>query len=104
MEFKIAGNWGEDSFTQDKMDETKNEATAIINKYGINSNLNFLGLVRGQDKQRFLFDTDIFVLPTIFTEGQPSILEAMSAGNPVISTPIGAIPDTVIDGETGFFK
>ncbi|MCX6111680.1 MAG: glycosyltransferase family 4 protein [Proteobacteria bacterium] len=103
VEFKIAGEWGDDPFTQDKKDETKSKATEIINKYGINSHLNFISLVKGQDKQRLLFDTDIFVLPTIVTEGHPrAIIEAMSAGNPVISTPIGAIPDTVIDGETGF--
>jgi glycosyltransferase involved in cell wall biosynthesis len=30
-----------------------------------------------------------------------SILEAMSAGLPVVSTPVGGIPEAVISGETG---
>jgi glycosyltransferase involved in cell wall biosynthesis len=38
-----------------------------------------------------------------FDEGLPNlILEAMGCGTPVLTTTVGAIPDLVIDGETGF--
>jgi glycosyltransferase involved in cell wall biosynthesis len=48
-----------------------------------------------------LADSDIFVLPSL-VENQPvSILEAMAHALPVVATPVGGIPEQVVDGETG---
>jgi len=45
--------------------------------------------------------SDIFVM-TSKSEGQPkAILEAMSSGLPVISTPVGSIPDIIENGING---
>ncbi|MDE4541330.1 glycosyltransferase [Thermoanaerobacterium sp. R66] len=51
-----------------------------------------------------LLNSDIFILPTYYpNEGQPiSIIEAMAAGLPIISTDTGCIADMVIDGYNGF--
>jgi glycosyltransferase involved in cell wall biosynthesis len=46
---------------------------------------------------------DLFVHPSIEAETLPqSILQAMAMGKPVISTPVGSIPEAVIDGTNGF--
>jgi glycosyltransferase involved in cell wall biosynthesis len=45
--------------------------------------------------------TDIFVFPSL-DEGFPyMITEAMAAGNPIVASAVGGIPEAVINGETG---
>lgn len=45
---------------------------------------------------------DVFVLPSYANEGVPqAIMQAMACGLPVVSTPVGAIPEIVADGVTG---
>ncbi len=46
--------------------------------------------------------SDIFALPSWANEGVPqAIMQAMALELPVISTPVGAIDEALIDGETG---
>lgn len=61
------------------------------------------GVVEGAAKARVFAQADVFALPTRYPiEGQPlAILEAMAHGLPVVATPRAAIPDMVVDGETG---
>jgi glycosyltransferase involved in cell wall biosynthesis len=60
-----------------------------------------LGWVRGAAKRRHFARASIFVLPSHF-EGLPmALLEAMSSGIAVISTPVGGIPELVRDEVDG---
>ena len=45
---------------------------------------------------------DVFVFPTRFDYSPYAVIEAMSAGVPVISTRVGAIPEMIEDGVGGF--
>jgi glycosyltransferase involved in cell wall biosynthesis len=45
---------------------------------------------------------DVFALPSTGNEGVPqALMQAMAVGLPVVSTPVGAIPELVEDGRTG---
>jgi glycosyltransferase involved in cell wall biosynthesis len=55
-----------------------------------------------QDVSRVLHDLDLLAVPS-HQEGMGRIvLEAFSAGAPVVAFPVGGIPEAVIDGVTGF--
>jgi glycosyltransferase involved in cell wall biosynthesis len=44
----------------------------------------------------------VFALPSEIDKSPYSVLEAMFAGLPVVSTNVGGIPEMVVDGETGY--
>lgn len=78
------------------------EAQARAEALGIADRILFPGWVGEQDVARHMSEADIFTLPSR-AENQPlSILEAMAHGLPVVSTPVGAIPEQVLDGKSGF--
>jgi glycosyltransferase involved in cell wall biosynthesis len=62
----------------------------------------FTGYLPSKQIVQILNSSDIFALPS-YSEGFPLvILEAMAAGLPIVSTPVGAIPEIVKNGENGF--
>ncbi len=68
----------------------------------IGANVELLGWVPGAEKTRLLNEASLYVLPS-YNEGLPmSVLEAMAHGLPVVSTPVGGIPEAVSDGVEGF--
>lgn len=68
---------------------------------GVGRNVEALGWVVGERKRELLAKCTVFTLPS-YNEGQPmSVLEAMAAGAPVLSTRVGGVPDAVRDGVDG---
>jgi glycosyltransferase involved in cell wall biosynthesis len=69
---------------------------------GIATNVKILGWINNQDKYDLLARSSMYVLPS-YNEGLPmSVLEAMAAGLPVVSTLVGGIPEAVTDGVEGY--
>lgn len=78
------------------------ESQARAAELGIGDRLRFTGWVGEDEARRLLAWADLLVLPSR-NEGLPmAILEAMAWGLPVVSTPVGAIPDAIEHGINGF--
>jgi glycosyltransferase involved in cell wall biosynthesis len=78
------------------------EIKALVKAKGLEGAVEIPGWVSGDAQAELWNRTDIYTLPS-YNEGLPgSVLEAMSAGLPCVSTPVGGIPEAVIDGETGY--
>jgi glycosyltransferase involved in cell wall biosynthesis len=75
----------------------------FIRANGLEDSLTMPGGVYGEEKDRLFQEADIFVFPTSYLETFGIVnLEAMQWGLPVISSPVGAIPEVVVDGESGY--
>ena len=75
---------------------------ALVRTLGIGERVVFAGY-RGDDLPDVLVALDCLVLLGAGSEEScRAVLEAMAAGRPVVAARVGAIPDTVADGETGW--
>jgi glycosyltransferase involved in cell wall biosynthesis len=96
VRFRFAGEW----WAQEP--DTKEEALRLVAEHGLHGHIEFVGKMLGEEKERFLLESDMLVFPTWIDSFGMVNIEAMAAGCPVISTKgVGAIEEVVLDGETG---
>ena len=74
---------------------------AMIDYRGLRDFVTFAGPVFGRAKQHLLASSDIFAFPSYNDAFPLVVLEAMSAGLPVVATAEGAIPDMIESGVNG---
>lgn len=80
----------------------RNELERLVVSYGLSGQVSFKGAIDNSKIDTYLKQADIFILMS-YEEGLPiSIIEAMRAGLPVISTRVGGIPELVMEKENGF--
>jgi glycosyltransferase involved in cell wall biosynthesis len=65
----------------------------------LHGHVSFLGL--RSDVARLLPGADVFLLTSISEGITLTLIEAMAAGLPVVSTDVGGVPEVVTDGATG---
>ena len=83
----------------DEKGEEEVKLSKQVKNLGILDNVRFLGW--RPDVNEIMGCFDIFVLPSL-NEGMGRVLvEAMSAGLPIVASRVGGIPDLVKDGENG---
>jgi glycosyltransferase involved in cell wall biosynthesis len=82
--------------------QLRDEAVQYLKQENLNDKVTFAGWVAHDDMPYYLNKLRLLVVPS-YSEGLPNaVLEAMACGTPVLATPVGAIPDLIKDGETGF--
>lgn len=75
---------------------------ALAEQLGIAARVECLGWVGPAEKRKALASATLYALPS-YAEGLPmSLLEAMSFGLPVLTTPVGGIPQVVNHDENGW--
>jgi glycosyltransferase involved in cell wall biosynthesis len=77
--------------------ETRQKVQAL----GLEARVSVPGWVSTEERAKLLDASDMLVLPS-YAENLPMvILEAFAQGVPVISTPVGAIPEVIDEGRNG---
>ncbi|MEI8374722.1 MAG: glycosyltransferase [Planctomycetota bacterium] len=80
--------------------EYESHVRQLASQLNLDSAIDWAGFARDIDGE--LAQMDLFVLPSLFGEGLPMVvLEAMSAGLPVVASAVSGVPEAVRDGVEG---
>jgi glycosyltransferase involved in cell wall biosynthesis len=73
----------------------------LAESLGLRAQVDIRYWIEGEEKQRWMQETNAFILPSR-AEGLPmAMLEAMAYGKALIVSPVGGIPEFVTDGQEG---
>lgn len=76
------------------------ELNLFLKQNNLTENVKFYGWL--DEAQQEIYNSDCMILPS-YSEGFPrSIIEAMLLKVPICATPVGGIPEAIIDNQTGF--
>jgi glycosyltransferase involved in cell wall biosynthesis len=71
-------------------------------RLNVKENIIFTGYFPDKKLPRLYQAADIFAFSTFYEHHPFAVLEALSSGLPVVTTNVGGIPETIIDGKNGF--
>jgi len=82
--------------------QLRDEIEKYISEKNLNDKVKLVGWIPHEGLPDYFKKLKLVVLPS-YTEGLPNVvLEAMACGTPVLATLVGAVPDVIMDGKTGF--
>ena len=73
------------------------EVLAAARRLGVERHVDFPGAVSREEKVRLMRTCRLYLQPTRYEGFGAAILEAMSCGAPVVTNPVGAVPEVVGD-------
>lgn len=82
--------------TADMVDGAREAARAL----GVDARVHGVGRVA--DPRPYFHASDFFVFPSAYESYGLVVLEALACGLPVVATPVGCVPDVIVDGVNGF--
>ncbi len=82
--------------TEDMVDRGRLQAKAS----GLSGRVHYVGAQA--DPRPFFHASDVFVFPSAYEAYPLVVLEALASGLPVVATPVGSIPELIVEGENGF--
>jgi len=74
----------------------------LVKRLDLEDNVSLMGIVKEEEKYELIKSHKIFVLPSLKEYTPGVLLEAQALGVPVVATRVGAVPEMMINGETGF--
>ena len=81
---------------------SRRELEQLAHQLGVDQRVHFAGEIVSPINMHQFFDVSVLCS---YHEGFPnSIMEALAAARPVVATPVGGVPDVIIDGETGILS
>ena len=80
----------------------KNELINVVRKLKIENNVMFLGFIPHNKLSKIISQMDVVCIPSKREGFGVVALEAQACGVPVICSNVGGLPETIINGKTGF--
>lgn len=75
------------------------QAKRLAKEAGVEDRCIFTGWISGDEKDKWFKESKIFCLPSYAEGFSMAVLDAFAYGLPVITTPVGGIPDVAKDGD-----
>jgi glycosyltransferase involved in cell wall biosynthesis len=79
------------------------EVREFIEQHALQDRVEWIGPVHGEQKICLFREASLFLLPSYVENFPVTVIESISAGVPVICTPVGAIPEFLVDRESAWF-
>jgi glycosyltransferase involved in cell wall biosynthesis len=79
-----------------------NKLIAHAERLGVSGNIIFTGYTPDKELPKLYQAADVFAFSTFYEHHPFAVLEAMATGLPLVTTPVGGIPETIESGKNGY--